>query len=214
MPDEYDQGWGDENELWLEPDNFREAILDKVHILDILDKYGIEYTRASAGNFTHKLKCPFPNHLNGQERTASLCVSEKENNFFCFGCNSNGSVIDFTMLFLGVPYYRALEILSGIAGITKIDDLDKDIQPIKKVDPNHTVMPYVFKAGVLIREFLSGIQGLKEYDKWCSWANKQYAKLDYYLDTLEDEQWETAKKYCDRIEKYLRSKEKKYEQRH
>lgn len=199
--------WGSNEELWLETDNFKRVILDKVNILDILDKYGVEYNQISAGNFTHKLKCPFPNHLDGQERTASLYVSEKENNFCCFGCNSTGSVIDFIMLFSGIPYYKALEILSKIAGIEKIDDLG-EFQPIEKTDPDHTVLSHVFKAGILIREFLSEIQETEKYDKWCSWADKQFKKLDYYLDNLEDKEWEKAKKYCDKIDKYLQLKRK------
>ena len=74
----YEMGddWGEANEPWMEIENFDKAILDKICILDIIDKYNLEYTRISAGNFTHKLRCPFPNHLGGQERTASLYISE------------------------------------------------------------------------------------------------------------------------------------------
>jgi hypothetical protein len=205
---EQNESWDEINEPWIEIENFGQAIVDKVHILDILDKYGVEYVRTSAGNFTHKLRCPFPNHLSGQERTASLCISEKNNDFHCYGCNANGNIITFVMLFLGVPYYKALEILSKLAGITNGDDLDENLlQPKEKVDPNHTVMPYIFKTGVLIREFLNDMKSSREYSRWCLWANRQFKKLDHYLDTLNDEQWEVAKKYHDKINRYLRSKE-------
>ena len=205
----YEQGddWGETDELWAEIDNFGKAILDKVHILDILDKYEIDYFRISSGNFTHKLRCPLPSHLGGQERTASLCISEKNNDFHCYGCNANGNIITFMMLFLGVPYNRALELLAKLGGITNVDDLDEELlRPKEKIDPNHTTMPYIFNAGVLIREFLNNIRESKDYIKWCKWATKQHKRLDYYLDTLDDEQWEVVKKYHDKLCKYLEAK--------
>jgi hypothetical protein len=205
----YEQGndWCEIDEPWTEIDNFGKAILDKVHILDILDKYEIDYARTSSGNFTHKLRCPFPNHLSGQERTASLCISERNNDFHCYGCNANGNVITFVMLFLGVPYNRALELLAKLGGVTNGDDLDEELlRPKEKIDPNHTIMPYIFKSGVLIREFLKDMRKSENYTKWCLWAAKQYKRLDHYLDTLNDEQWEVAKKYHDKIYKYLELK--------
>lgn len=208
ISDEEKDGWGEIEEPWMEIDNFSKLILDKIYILDILDKYGVSYVKTSAGNFTHKLRCPFPQHLNGQERTASLCISEKSNSFHCFGCNNNGDVIKFTMLFLGVPYYKALEILTKISGIME-DDIDEEmLLPKEKIDLNHTIMPYIFQTGVLIREFLINMRESKNYKEWCLWANKQFRKLDYYLDTLNDEQWETAKKYHNKVCKYLELKGK------
>jgi hypothetical protein len=205
----YEQGddWGEINEPWIEIDNFSKAILDKVYILDILDKYEIDYTRISAGNFTHKLRCPFPSHLSGQERTASLCISEKNNDFHCYGCNANGNIITFVMLLLGIPYNRALELLAKLGGVTSGDDLDEELlQPKEKIDPKHTIMPYIFDTGVLIREFLNDISESKDYLKWCKWATRQHKKLDYYLDTLSDEQWEVVKKYNNKVRKYLKFK--------
>lgn len=204
----YDQGddWDKIEEPWIEIDNFNKVILDKIYILDILDKYKIDYTRTASGNFTHKLICPFPNHLSGQERTASLYISERNNDFHCFGCNSNGSIIDFMMLFLGIQYYRALELLAKFGGITG-DNLDEELlRPREKIDPNHTTMPYIFKAGVLIREFLNNKRESKDYIKWCLWADKQFRRLDYYLNTLNDEQWEVVKKYHDKVYKYIEFK--------
>ena len=204
----YESGsdWGEAEEPWVEIDNFGKAILDKIDILDILDKYNIDYVRTSSGNFTHKLRCPFPNHLKGQERTASLCVSEKNNDFHCYGCNANGNVITLVMLLLGIPYYRALELLAKLSGITGSNIDEELLLPREKIDPNHTTMPYIFKSGVLIREFLRNMHQSENYIKWCLWADKQFKRLDHYLDTLNDEQWEVTKKYHDKLCKYLELK--------
>ena len=204
----HEQGddWGEINEPWYELDNFVAIILDKIHILDILDKYEIEYIRASSGNFTHKLRCPFPDHLSGNERTASLCISDKNNDFYCFGCNNRGNVVTFMMLYLGVPYYKALGLLTKYWNITDNDIDEELLRPKEKRDPNHTVIPHIFRAGVLIKEFLVSLKGSKNYPQWCIWADKQFKRLDHYLDTLTDNQWETAKKYCDCLSEYIKNK--------
>jgi len=85
--------WGDTP--WADIENIYEIILDKVNILDILDKYDIEYSKSFSGSFSHKLKCPLLSHLDGRERTASFFVSESNNSFYCFGCKyKRGCLID------------------------------------------------------------------------------------------------------------------------
>ena len=197
-----DEGW-DDPKPWFEDGKFIKVILDKVDILDILDKYNIEYTKTQSGNFTHKLRCPFPDHLNGQERTASLYISENNNDFHCYGCNANGNIITFIMLYNCVVYYKALDILSDFADISD-EDLDGiEITPRKKIDPNFTFMPYIFKTGTLIREFLVSKSNDEKHEKWCLWASKRFKKLDYYCNILDNDQWEVAKNYYDRVYKFL-----------
>lgn len=204
----YQEGddWGEGEEIWNKIDNFSAVVLDKINILDILDKYEIEYYAASSGNFTHKLKCPFSIHLGGSERTASLCVSGINNDFHCFGCNSNGNSITFMMLYLGIPYSKALELLAKYCNISESDVSEDFLQPREKTDPNHMILPHISKAGVLIRDFIKNKKDSKDYSKWCNWANNKFTKLDYYLDTLNDEQWKIVKDYCDRLEKFLDKK--------
>lgn len=41
-----------------------------------------------------KVRCPFPSHAGGEERTPSFhCYGD--GSFYCFGCNVGGSIIDF-----------------------------------------------------------------------------------------------------------------------
>jgi len=72
-----------------------DAINDQVLILDICSENNIATERVSSGNFTHRCKCPSPDHKSGGERTPSLMIDSDKNNFYCFGCNANNSVINF-----------------------------------------------------------------------------------------------------------------------
>lgn len=191
----------DSNEPWFEIDGFAEILLDKISILDILDRYEVEYTATYAGAFSHKAHCPFPAHLQGNERTASLFVSEEDNSFHCFGCKGHGTAINFVMLYKGMPYYRVLEELSNIAGITDGDF--SDIKPREKRDPNYRLLPHLHRAGTTIREHLKQIDDPDEYKKWEKWADKQFAKMDDCLDKMTDDEWERAERFSKAIERHI-----------
>jgi DNA primase len=71
----------------------------RLSMVDIADKYGIE--RNTAG-FAH---CPFH-----KDNTASLKIYEnKGDGYYCFGCNSGGSIIDFIMKYFNVTYTDSLK---------------------------------------------------------------------------------------------------------
>lgn len=178
---------------WLENEGFVQTLVDKVDFLDILDKYGLEYHRAGS---SHKLLCPLPRHT---ERTPSFTVTGPF--FKCFGCGAGGSVIDFVMIYKGCVRYRAIEDIAKIAGFTE-DDIDDDFVPVK-YNPEHTVLPYVFNAGVVIREHLASVKNSKDYYKWDQRAKKWFDRLDHYMNNLEDEQWETAKDYSLKIKCFI-----------
>jgi len=196
--------WGKAFEPWYEIEDFSTIILEKVSILDLLDRYDVEYAKIYAGNFSYKSHCPLPAHLGGNERSASFYVSE-DDRFHCFGCNSNGSAIDFVMLYRGMPYYRALEELSNIAGITD-GDL-KTIEPKERRDPKHRIAPYLHESGILIREHLKTITNPAGKIWWEKWASRRFAKLDYYFDTLTDDDWVKAKDFNKAVAKYIKRKD-------
>jgi len=65
--------------------------------------YGYQPNRA--GN----ILCPFHS-----ERTPSLKIyNEPGRGFCCYGCNASGSVIDFVMMLLGIPYSAAVVRLNA-----------------------------------------------------------------------------------------------------
>src|SRR5271157_4031591 len=136
--------------VWLN-DNLPKTVREKVSITKLLDHYGLEYISSWTGDWSHKLKCPL--HNDGQERTPSCFVSDKTNKFYCFSCNSGGSVIDFVKLYTGRPYGEALKWLAEFAGITSSEISTEEVVKEKK-DPEKTTKIWVLRAGVEMRKFL------------------------------------------------------------
>lgn len=62
-------------------------------MVDMLPQYGIEMDRA---NFC---KCPFH-----QEKSASFKAYAGDRGYYCYGCHTSGSVIDFVMQYFGLQY--------------------------------------------------------------------------------------------------------------
>lgn len=61
-------------------------IVSQVKIIDIARELGIELEPVSSNNFDYRCKCPSPNHKGGNERTASLYINSRKNDFYCYGC--------------------------------------------------------------------------------------------------------------------------------
>lgn len=194
--------WGDIDIPWLEREDFVDLVLDKLSILDILDKYEIEYFPASTAEFGHKMRCPFPKHHGGAERTASCFVSHNQESFFCFGCNTGSNAIDFIVALAEVPYHRALEIAASIAKISG-DETEFVSRKRQRRDPEQTMLHYVFKSGEVIREWLKDAEGKTQYDKYCRWADKRFVELDGYLDK-DDDEWQVSKDYYERLCKRIK----------
>lgn len=198
--------WGDKSEPWIEIEEFSQIIIDKINIIDILDKYGIEYTKACSGNFNYKLRCPLPVHLDGNERTPSMYVSDKNNDFHCYGCNSGGTVISFMMMYHGEPYLKSMERLATYAGITEGNIDLSAIKPREKVNPEHTIAIHVYRSGLAIREYLKKLSNSDEYKDNVVWAGRQFDRLDRYLIDFDDEKWEEVKKYHDKVIRFIEAK--------
>lgn len=199
--------WTGINAPWFEVEGFLDLLVDKVSILDILNKWGIGFSPCQTGDFTHKLRCPLPSHTiaGGRERTASFYVSEDQNKFFCFGCLAKGNVIDFVSLYTGKPFYEAVKWLSAYAGITS-ENIDEDFvaKKKKKKDPEKTVAIHVYRTGAIIRDHIKKLKGKEEYAKWCKWADKRFFRLDEFMNSLDDSDWEKVKIYSERVLKFLK----------
>lgn len=188
-------GW-DDQEPWFENENFVKFVLDKVNMIDIISKYKLDFTESSSGNFTHKMKCPLPIHLDGQERTASFYFNEES--WHCFGCNGGSSPIDFICYYEGIPYYKAVEKISKLYRLVNVGEDELEEINSTKVPIEHTITPYIYHTGLVIREHLKGITNGNR-PKWKRWADKQFKKLDYYFENYSDERWEEVKANQEKI---------------
>lgn len=186
-----EDGWGG----FYEDDSVIESVKEKVDFLDVLEHYGIEYYKS--GSDRVKVRCPF--HSDGNERTPSLNISLDTNLFKCFGCNVGGSIIQFVMLLKGVVRNDAIKELMAISGMT---DGDIDEFEVIRRDPEETVLPHVFRAGVMIREALKAAPEDK-LPQWEAKAKRWFRTLDYYMLELDDDDWQTAKDFCDKMESFI-----------
>lgn len=191
-------------DIWTE--SYPQIILDKVSFLDILDERGVEYWNSPAGDFTHKARCPLPVHDFGGERTPSFYINENTNKFYCFGCNSRGNLIDFVKDLENKTFDKSLEYLSQFAELDGVD-LEKfdGLPKRRKKSPEEMVETHVFRAGIIIRDYLISVKDTPEYPRKCSWANKQFKRLDAFLDA-GDEACEEAKAYAEKLPRFLRGK--------
>ena len=98
----------------------KEEILSSVSILDLAKKFSMSLERVCSGNFTHRCKCPSPEHKNGSERTGSLYIAGEDNNFYCFGCGASNNVIDFYILRTGCDFSTAISEMSELVDPEKI----------------------------------------------------------------------------------------------
>jgi DNA primase len=62
----------------------------------------------------NKCRCPF--HGGGSERSASLTLFP-DNHWYCFGCKTGGSSVDFVMQFDKLEFRDAVEVVASEAGI-------------------------------------------------------------------------------------------------
>lgn len=171
---------------YLEIDNIKEIIIDKISILDILDRYKIDYVKSMSGNFTEKCICPMKIHKNGEEATPSFYISSETNSFYCFGCLSSGNVIKFVSQYEGCPHEIAITKLCKILGITKETNID-DIKIVKKEknDFRFKVEDSVFNSGIMIRDFIKKIEDSVVHSRAVKWAEKQFKDLDEILNEIE-----------------------------
>lgn len=73
------------------------VIRDRLDIKDIVNFYGYQINRSGF------IKCPFHS-----EKTASLKIYSNGKGWYCYGCHSGGSIIDFAMKLFGLEFKKAL----------------------------------------------------------------------------------------------------------
>jgi len=110
----------------------------RLNIHDVLDVYGIKFTKNTAS-------CPFH-----QENTPSFKINRKNNSFKCFGCGVGGTAIDFVM-----QYFN----LTAIEAAKKIND-DFNLNLINKSPKN-----FSRKSIAKIKEDKELIENFTQWEK-------------------------------------------------
>ena len=151
----------------------KEEILKAVLILDVAKRLSISLGQVSSGNFTHRSKCPSPEHKNGQERTGSLYIDGENNNFYCFGCGASNNVIDFYMLSTGCDFSTAITELSEFVDPDKITG----VSSVRKKN-NFAILMSISK---MFREAqISNPQDLEWIERIMMKTDQHIAEIDRY----------------------------------
>lgn len=152
--------------------SIKNKINKNIRILDICKDNDIVAKEYPTGKFTHRCKCPNPDHKSGSERTDSLYIDAEANNFYCFGCGAGSGAIDFYMICNNVDFSGAIsELKEKVANIgegcgysTKIDNFD-----------------ILIEMSDVMRGALDG--GRVEADKYidlCKFVDSKLLKIDKY----------------------------------
>ena len=75
---------------------------NSVDILNIFKIYNIQIDQ-----YNNIITCPFKQHSNGSERTASFNYYSNTNSFNCFGCNRGGGCCQFVSFMEGISLKEA-----------------------------------------------------------------------------------------------------------
>ncbi len=87
---------------------FLDELKTRVGLADIVSKR----VKLTKKGHEHTGLCPFHN-----EKTPSFTLNEEKGFYHCFGCQANGSVIDFVMETEGLGFREAVENLAAVAGL-------------------------------------------------------------------------------------------------
>ena len=150
----------------------KKQILDSVLILDLAEKLSIPLEPISSGNFTHRCRCPSPEHKAGSERTGSLYIDGENNNFYCFGCGASNNVIDFYILKKNCDFSEAISDLSEYVDPSKAGSS----QSFSKKKNNFSILFY-------ISEMFRKYQKSRPEDK--EWVEALMKKTDEYIEEID-----------------------------
>jgi DNA primase len=92
----------------LIPDSFKQELLHRVDIVDIVERY----VPLKKGGANYAACCPFHS-----EKSPSFTVSPTKQFYHCFGCGAHGNAISFLMEYQGLGYIDAVKDLAESAGM-------------------------------------------------------------------------------------------------
>jgi DNA primase len=102
---------------------FIDELKTRVGLADVVSKR----VKLTKKGHEHTGLCPFHN-----EKTPSFTLNEEKGFYHCFGCQANGSVIDFVMETEGLGFRETVEQLAGVAGMEIPRDTPEERERAKK----------------------------------------------------------------------------------
>lgn len=173
-------GWNEsiELDLYVKNKNLDRTIEEKIirkanaflSLSSVIFNFNIDFEKINTfSGWTHKSRCPFPDH---NDKSPSFGFNSKDNRFNCFGCGRGGGSVQFlSAIYKKSQYQIAKEILSKYK-ITENVIIDLDDSTENKIDEilfsfSQNLQNYLLKS--------SNHKALENVEK-LSWS------LDMYLD--------------------------------
>jgi DNA primase len=169
----------------------KETVTKKVKILDIAKEFNISVEQASSGNFNFRCRCPSKEHKHGTERTPSLYIDSKKNNYYCFGCQSSTNCIDFYMICADVSFSDALSVLrKRVVGDSEETEDELTVDNLS----------YIMDISKLFRlTMLSHPDDLK-------WLNGLMKRTDIYLEKIKRSDIERVKELQMKLQEKIKER--------
>ena len=165
----------------------KEQIILNVKISDVADSVGVSLEETNTGNFTHRCKCPSPEHKAGLERTGSLYIDNERNNFYCFGCNASNNVIDFYILCTDKTFSESIKDLSAFV----------DKKNLKR--SSDVVKNTIFSVLLDISHYYRKLFKAHPDDK--NWIESMMKKTDVYISGIDRYDVDSARRLFAKIKK-------------
>lgn len=153
-------------------------ILQNKKITDYLTDHGHRPIRVdNKGRISYL--CPFPDHKETKPSFMVFTDAEFEN-FMCFGCSRNYSIIDLVMAYENLTFKETVKQLGMGLGLSIEDNIESQIKMInsqfKKSQPGHkTLSSVLFDVSSLCRLYLNSVNQ-DESEKRI--IDDLYAKID------------------------------------
>lgn len=169
-------------------------ICKNVFITDISEEFNLKLEECYAGNFDHRCRCPAPDHKAGNERTSSLYIDSVNNNFYCFGCGANSSVIDFYMICSGKQFSSAIRELESRVPDNRITGEEM----VRRED----TLPKLLELSGLFRK------AIVEHGDDFEWINRLMKKTDDNMSNIDEYDLKSVTALSAKVEKILRERYK------
>jgi len=165
-------------------------INSKISLMDLVKKYDLRHTLESTGRY--KLSCPFHS-----ENTPSLIVFEDSNTYFCFGCGSGYTVVDFIMNYENLSFPEVMRIYSDKAEESSrefaLDELSKKLNPHNGINLQSYSFEIFYRLGIILRKHL------KSHPKKEKFVDDCFKEVYYFFKNTEELDEEKIDYFTDNI---------------
>lgn len=118
-----------------------EAILHKISIMDYLAKKGIQPARSMPGG-KYAFFCPLPDHQDKKSPSFVVWTESKYENFHCFGCSRNYSIIHLLSYMEGITFAQAIKRLSKDLDISIEENINYTLESLNQMILSAGGTPY------------------------------------------------------------------------